>query len=205
MRMDAVVLAGGRSSRMGSAHKAALVYDGRSLLVGAVDAVRAARAIVVVAPDGLVRGVRDVIVAREFPAWGGPAAALVAGLEALPSDRAEWVLVLACDLPRAPEAVTALLEGADLDAVGAGCDGVVAVDGAGRRQPLLAVYRASSLEAAAARLAGPLTGLAFRALTARLELTEVRVADALLADVDTPDDARSFGIEVPGQAGALKV
>jgi molybdopterin-guanine dinucleotide biosynthesis protein A len=190
---------------MGSAHKAALVYDGRSLLGGAVDAVRAARAIVVVAPDGLVRGVHDVIVAREFPAWGGPAAALVAGREALPTGRAEWVLVLACDLPRAPEAVTALLEGADIDAVGAGCDGAVAVDGAGRRQPLLAVYRASSLEAAAARLAGPLTGLALRALTAHLEVTEVRVADELLADVDTPDDARSFGIDVPGQTGALIV
>jgi molybdopterin-guanine dinucleotide biosynthesis protein A len=205
MLIDAVVLAGGRSSRMGSAHKAALVFGGRSLLGLAVDAARAARVVVVVAPDGLVRGVGEVVVAREFPAWGGPAAALVAGLEALPPARAEWVLVLACDLPRAPEAVAALLAAAALDEAADGCDGVLAVDGAGRRQPLLAVYRASSLEAAIARRSGPLTGLAFGALTAGLALAEVRVDDALTADVDTPDDARSFGIEVPGHTATLVI
>jgi molybdopterin-guanine dinucleotide biosynthesis protein A len=205
MLMDAVVLAGGRSSRMGSAHKAALVFGGRSLLQCAVDAAGDSRSIVVVAPDGLLRGISRVIAAREFPAWGGPAAALVAGVEALPEPRAEWLLVLACDLPLAGDAVAALLAGARLDAAPADLDGVVAVDSAGRRQPLLAVYRTAALELAAARRDGPLTGLPLRSLLAGLTLVEVSIDDDLLADVDTPDQARSFGIEVPGQGGALVI
>jgi molybdopterin-guanine dinucleotide biosynthesis protein A len=212
MEFDAIVLAGGRSSRMGSA-KSALLFEGRPLVQLAVDAARGARAVVVVGPDELAPA--GVLTARESPAMGGPAAALVAGLDRLEEldrlDRldatpAPWLLVLACDLPRAGEAVRALLRAA-LPHTRGECGAVVAVDDSGRRQPLLALYRTDALvrAAASARRSGDLAGLPLRRLVGGLRTAEVAVDGALCADVDTPEQARSFGIEVPGAAGAALI
>ncbi|MEU4744233.1 NTP transferase domain-containing protein, partial [Actinosynnema sp. NPDC023658] len=46
----AVVLAGGRGSRLGGVDKASLVVDGRTLLDHVLDAVAAARQVIVVGP-----------------------------------------------------------------------------------------------------------------------------------------------------------
>jgi len=200
MEFDAIVLAGGRSSRMGSA-KSALVFEGRPLVELAVEAARGARTVVVVGPDELAPA--GVLTARESPALGGPAAALAAGIDRLDDAPAPWVLVLACDLPRAGEAVRALLQAA-LPHTRGECDAVVAVDDSGRRQPLLAVYRTDALvrAAASARSSGDLAGLPLRRLVGGLHSVEVAVDGALCADVDTPEQARSFGIDVPQAAGA---
>jgi len=209
MEFDAIVLAGGRSSRMGSA-KSALLFEGRPLVELAVEAARDARTVVVVGPDELAPA--GVLTARESPALGGPAAALVAGLERLDGLEwldgapAPWLLVLACDLPRAGDAVRALLRAASPHTRG-GCEAVVAVDDSGRRQPLLAVYRTDALvrAAASARSSGDLAGLPLRRLVDGLDTVEVTVDDALCADVDTPEQARSFGIDVPRAAGAALI
>ena len=200
MEFDAIVLAGGRSSRMGSA-KSALVFEGRPLVELAVEAARGARTVVVVGPDELAPA--GVLTARESPELGGPAAALAAGIDRLDDAPAPWVLVLACDLPRAGEAVLALLQAA-LPHTRGECDAVVAVDDSGRRQPLLAVYRTDALVRAAssARSSGDLAGLPLRRLVGGLHSVEVAVDGALCADVDTPEQARSFGIDVPQAAGA---
>ncbi|WP_411701406.1 molybdenum cofactor guanylyltransferase [Conyzicola sp.] len=209
MRLEAIVLAGGRSSRMG-APKSALVFEGRSLVEIAVDSARTrvgrTGTVVVVGPRELAPP--GVLTAREEPAWGGPAAALAAGIEALSAEAlalrppdvtpAEWVLVLACDLPRAALAVDALVAAA-MPHTGAGVDAVVAVDDSGRRQPLLALYRTDALAgaAASASLIDDLAGLSLRRLLAGLTVVEVAVDGALCVDVDTPEQARAFGIDVP--------
>jgi molybdopterin-guanine dinucleotide biosynthesis protein A len=203
MEFDAIVLAGGRSSRMGSA-KSALMFEGRTLVELAVGASRLARTIVVVGPDGVAPA--GVLTARESPALGGPAAALVAGvdrLHRLGAAPAAWLLVLACDLPRAGEAVPALLAAA-LPHTRGECHAVVAVDDSGRRQPLLALYRTDAIvrAAASARSNGDLAGLPLRRLVGGLDTVEVAVDGALCADVDTPEQAWSFGIDVPRAEGA---
>ena len=121
MEFDAVVLAGGRSSRLGGTAKAMLEIDGLTLLDITLDAVRDARHTVVV---GDVVAPPGILVTREAPVFGGPAAGIAAGLAALDST-VDHVLVLACDMPRVSEVVTALL------ASGEG----IAVDGA-REDPI---------------------------------------------------------------------
>jgi len=191
---DAVLLAGGRASRMGGVDKTALVTDGLALTDHAVAASAGARSVVLVglregrtAPDG-------VVVTREDPPFGGPVAGIAAGLVAVP-EPAPWTLVLACDLVRPERAVDALLWAADDTA---DADGFVAVDEDGRRQALLALYRSSALREAVRALGDP-TDAAVRRLTAELRLVEVPLSDGLCADVDEPADAA----RVTGTGGML--
>lgn len=180
---DAIVLAGGRSSRMGGVDKVGIVLAGRSLLAHACEAVAGAATLVVVGPDGLTGTPERAVVVREDPPFGGPAAALGAGLNGLP-DPAAFVVVVAGDVPRASNAVPLLLAAAET-----AVDGVLARQGDGRRQPLLAVYRSASLRAAVDANA-PLTGLAVHRLISGLELVELELPDEVLADIDTPADLR---------------
>jgi CTP:molybdopterin cytidylyltransferase MocA len=97
MLLDAIVLAGGRSSRLFGVPKSALLWRGSTLLQNTVDAVldAGARRVVVVGPgasvaDGAAGGLADgdgpaarIMFAREDPPFGGPAAAIAAGLSAL--------------------------------------------------------------------------------------------------------------------------
>src|SRR5690606_20017954 len=102
---DALILAGGRGTRLGGVDKAALEVGGRSLLSRVLDGVRAARRTVVVGavdvPDGILRTV-------EVPQGGGPVAGIAAGLTVL-GEGPGWTLVLAVDQPEAGQAVPALL------------------------------------------------------------------------------------------------
>lgn len=142
--IGAIVLAGGRSSRFGSDKLAAQV-DGAPLLHRAIDAARGVAAHVVLvgpAPEGLPA---DVVVTREEPPFGGPYAAVVAGLDAL-DESATAVVVLAGDLldpaPLLPRLLAAL-EGTDDK--GRTVEAAVAIDSEARRQPLLAAYRVEAL------------------------------------------------------------
>ncbi len=142
--VGAIVLAGGRSSRFGG-DKLAVEVDGSPLLRHALDAARAVAAHVVLvgpAPADLPAG---VVVTREEPAYAGPFAAVVAGLDAL-DERATSVLVLAGDLvdpaPLLPR-LLAVLDGSD--AKGRTVEAAVALDSEARRQPLLAAYRVDAL------------------------------------------------------------
>lgn len=173
--VDAIVLAGGRGSRLGGVDKAGLDVGGRTLLDGVLAAVAACPRVVVV---GDVAPRPGVVVTHEDPPYGGPAAAVAAGLAHVD---APWVLLLACDLPHAPEAVPVLRDAAR------GPDGVVAVDESGRRQPLLSLVSTASLRAAASA-AGHLDGAPLRVLLAALELAERPLPARLTQDVDTWHD-----------------
>jgi hypothetical protein len=83
--LDGIILAGGRAERLGGASKPDLVIGGRSLLSTAIEAARAAgcERIIVVGPPEL--DAPGCTVVRESPPFGGPVAAVAAGLAALPS------------------------------------------------------------------------------------------------------------------------
>ena len=124
--IDAIVLAGGRSSRLSPANKVHVLVEGKTLLDRTLDAVSFARRIVVVglvSPEEVPRGVR---VAREEPKFGGPTAAIAEGLRHIGSSdtpQDHHVIVLACDMPNIADAVAALHS-----ALRANPFGVIAID-----------------------------------------------------------------------------
>ncbi|MGY2003065.1 molybdenum cofactor guanylyltransferase [Blastococcus sp. SYSU DS1024] len=134
---SAVVLAGGRAERLGGQPKPQLRVGRRTMLAAVLDAVGDARRRIVVGPAQEVPG--DVLLTREAPPGGGPAAALRAGLERVET---AVVVVLAADLPF----LTAHLVGELRRRLRR--DGVLVVDGTGRDQFLLGAWRADALRAA---------------------------------------------------------
>ena len=213
MSVDAIILAGGRSSRLGGVAKASLLRDGRTLLQLAIDAARAAGGrVVVVGPK--VETTDPVRFVRERPVFGGPAAAIAAGLGALRDGAAAeglaQVAVLACDMPDAAPALAAVLDAARGTATataGTDTDGWVAVDDSGREQSLLAVYRREALECRVAALrvsqpSGDLAGVSVRQLLAGLVLRQVPIRDGGSADVDTWADATELGVVTPVESPA---
>lgn len=176
---DAIVLAGGRGSRLGAPSKPDLQIGGRRLLDIALAAVAAARQVVVVGPVDVPDGVIRI---REDPPFGGPVAGVDAGFAAL-TGHAPWTLLLACDLPGAEAAVRRLLAAEP----GAEHDGACLLDVGGRRQWLLGCYRSQAL---AGRLADrgdpPLTAM-YRLLEP-LNLLGVAAPAGCVDDVDTPAD-----------------
>jgi len=184
VEFDAVVLAGGRGSRLGGVSKADLVVGGVRLLDRVLDAARDARTRVVVGdvevPDG-------VLLTREDPPGTGPAAGLAAGLAAVESP-APWTLVLACDLPDATGVVPALLDAAS--AAGPEVDGCCARGRDGSTQWLLALYRTEPLHCAVAAYGDP-RNRSVRGMLAPLTLTLVEPAGGVADDLDTwADHAR---------------
>ncbi|MFF2246448.1 molybdenum cofactor guanylyltransferase [Arthrobacter sp. NPDC058130] len=208
MEFDAIILAGGRSSRLGGVPKSRLVYDGATLLERSLRAAGAAGRAVVVGPDpgDLPDG---VLTWREEPPFAGPAAAIAAGLDALAADHAgrpgdagpaPFTLVLACDMPRSAAAVRVLAESLAVSLAAAKDqhrgDGVMAVSEDGRKQPLAGFYGTAALQRSVtdARHRGSLENASVFALLASLDVREVRVPPGSTDDVDTWDDASALGI-----------
>jgi len=178
----AVVLAGGRAARLGGADKASMEVDGRTLLQHALDAVVDASEVVVVGEP--VPTDRPVTFTVEDPRYGGPAAALLTGRDAL-LRRAPRLAVLAVDMPHlSAHTFRRLLERS------AGRDGAVLVDPAGRRQLALVVDPA--------RLDQVRPGheeqhhLPLHRLLAPLDLAEVPSSGVEHRDVDTWADLRDL-------------
>ncbi|NEK86214.1 NTP transferase domain-containing protein [Blastococcus saxobsidens] len=141
---SAVVLAGGRASRLGGRPKPQLEVGGRSLLAAVLGAVADARRRVVVGP--VQDAPAHVVFTREEPAGGGPVAALRAGLTAVDTD---VVAVLAGDLPFLTGDLVRTLRRRLVD------DGVLVVDDTGRDQLLLGVWRTTALRTAVGDPGGP--------------------------------------------------
>jgi molybdopterin-guanine dinucleotide biosynthesis protein A len=211
---DALVLAGGRARRLGGASKPDVVVGGRRLLAHVLGAVAGpdVRRVVVVGPDTLVlpAGVTRTL---EDPPDGGPVAGIAAGLAALRDGaEPEWVLVLACDVPRVAGAVPRLVEAAQPRATDASScvrDGVVLVDDDGRDQTLVGLYRRGALDAAVARLeageageAGGVRGASVRALVAALDLVRLADPEHHGVDVDTWTDVLALDGKDPAAAAA---
>jgi len=193
MIIDAIVLAGGRATRLDGASKPALVLGGQSLLSSTLAAVGRARRIVVVGDEtALDAGFGGFTVVREEPAFAGPAAGIAAGLAAL--NDSDFTIVVACDMPAVASAIEVLLA-----ALRAGSDGVVAVSADGREQPLVGVYSTGALRDSTRlhRDAGNLENLSVRAFLSGLSPTPVAVPDGSTDDVDTWADAARLGVVAP--------
>ena len=193
--LDAVILMGGRASRLDGAAKGDLRVDGRTLLERVVDAADVARDRVVVGVAGASVLPPEVRVVREEPPFGGPAAAVATGVRELPAD-GDAVLLLAGDQPFVAAAIAPLLAALDGDV-----DGARAVDADGRAQHLTCVIRRRALDdaiavvgAAAASDAGrSLDGVSMRRLLEPLRMVDVPVPPEATMDVDTWADANAVG------------
>jgi molybdopterin-guanine dinucleotide biosynthesis protein A len=151
--LDAVILAGGRATRLGGADKPGLKVGDQTMLATVVMACRAAGAdrIVVVGPEREQLPARFV---REEPAGAGPFAALRRGLAELPGSGDQGttglVAVLAADLPflRAAHLHTLLAAAGDRN-------GAVLIDDEGHPQWLTGCWHRAPLARAAAGYGGP--------------------------------------------------
>ncbi len=188
----AVIIGGGRSERMGT-NKAELTLEGRTLMERAVDAVTDADVVVIVAPETPLNPARNwpqVMFTLENPPFGGPVAGLAAGVAKL-SNRGdeEEVIVLPVDMPAVSDAAGELAAGTPKR------DGVVLMDQSGHAQYLTARYRLGSLRRALGDL-GTVRNVSMRRLGDLLEVGRVSVPNDLVADLDTPEQAAEFGIQV---------
>ena len=189
---DAVVLTGGTAARMDGADKAALELAGATLLERALAATAAASDVVVVGEP--VPTTRPVTWTREDPPGGGPAAGLLAGLDAL--SRHELVAVLAVDMPQvAPVTFSRLLDAVRGDLT---ADGALLLDHRGRRQQLCAVYRRVALARTRPPARRDEHGLAVRRLLGPLRLVEVPAVGGEARDVDTWEDLRDLRESLEG-------
>ena len=182
----AVLLTGGTGRRLGGADKASLELAGETFLERALAALAGVPEVVVVGePVATSRPVRFV---REDPPGGGPAAARLAGLDAVGAEPTT-VVVLAVDMP--------LVSAATIDRLllSAAGDGALLVDDEGRRQLLCGAYSVAALRAAAPP-AGSRTGLPVRRLLADLDLVEVPALAREAHDVDEWADLERLRREV---------
>jgi len=183
----AILLAGGRASRVGGAVKPLFDVGGRTLLDRALAAAAAIGGdpTTVVGPVLVERpGVAWV---REDPPFTGPAAAIVAALGSWdPRDDPEWTLVLACDLPDAERAVAQLV--ADAALLPTDTDGVCLADPSGRPQWLTGLYRTRALRDRASTLPDAGRDAPVRALLDDLAIAVVEDATGASRDIDTWED-----------------
>ncbi|WP_433591514.1 NTP transferase domain-containing protein [Nocardia sp. CA-145437] len=182
--VDAIVLAGGKASRMGGVDKPALVVGGQSMLDAALTAVAGCARTVVVGPHRPELP-PEVLQAQEIPAGAGPVAAIAAGLGALAGCEfpAGLIVVLAADMPfLTAAAVSELLS----HARESGSDAVFAADASGRPQYLVGVWRRAALDAALKSL----DSLVNRPMKALVPVDTAMVALPGVEDCDTPEDVR---------------
>jgi molybdopterin-guanine dinucleotide biosynthesis protein A len=187
---SAVMLAGGRSARMGE-WKAALQFGPTTILAKmAAELASACEDVVIVAaPSGdlPLDSHSPITIVRDEREYQGPVGALARGLDAA---RRDVAFACSCDLPmlsaRVALAMVAML--AQHDAVIAEVGGVL--------QPLHAVYRrgcAAALRAMEARGERRLQAIAAEINTRRLSEAEMREIDPELTsfmNVNTPEDYR---------------
>jgi molybdopterin-guanine dinucleotide biosynthesis protein A len=185
----AIVVAGGRSSRMGQS-KASLDFGGVPILTRIIAELRRrfAEIVVVAAPEsaGLLPAIpHGVLLLRDETPFLGPADALRRGLEASTFDAA---FACSCDLPLLDADVAATLVEM-LDAF----DAVMPEIG-GRLQPLHAVYHkrcARALAAMGARGESRLTAIAEEIVLRRVGEHKLREFDPELRsflNINTPDE-----------------
>lgn len=214
LTLGAILLAGGRGSRVDGAVKPLFEVGGRTLLTATVSAVLGAGAHpVTVAAPPLDPGL-PVEWIREEPPFGGPVAGIVAALRSWDAagsaersgsgERAgsgerttrpregaaarvpAWTLVLACDLPRVDAAVRRLVS--DIMLLPSDTDGLCLGDATSRPQWLTGVYRTGALRDAAYALPHGGRDAPVRVLLEDLAIAVVRTPGDLTADIDTWED-----------------
>lgn len=182
----AIILAGGRASRLDGVDKAAVDVDGRALVDAAFAAVAGAAPVIAVGPDSVARP--GVVVVREDPPFGGPVAGIHAALDHLDAaDAPSETWLLACDLPRA-ELIVAQLHDVPIPE---DADGVILTDADGREQWLAGRYRLSSLRAALDELPD-VRDVSMRRLLAVMNLHTVTDRIGATLDLDTWNDVARY-------------
>jgi molybdopterin-guanine dinucleotide biosynthesis protein A len=166
---DAIVLAGGRSRRMGGADKTRLEVDGVSLLDRVLGATARADCTVVVGPERPTA--RPVEWTLEPVVGAGPVAALRAGIERV---SAQTVVLLAADLPHLTSLLVELLA----------AEAPVVLMGDGRPQWLCSAWPTDVLRAALSTAASDRLG----EVLGTIEHAEVTLDDDSWMDCDTPED-----------------
>jgi len=184
--LGAILLAGGRATRVDGAAKPLFDLGGRSLLARAVDAATAAGADPILVAGPLLDETLPVRWLREDPPFTGPAAAVVAALAGLPEDTPGWLLLLAADLARPDLAVARLT--ADLPLLPDDTEGLCLADASSRPQWLTGVYRTAALRRAAASVPDAGRNAPVRALLDDLAIAVVAAPAAATTDVDTWED-----------------
>ncbi len=179
--MDAIILAGGRATRLGRIDKSALLLDGERLVDRAVLATRAAgvQRVVVVGPASA--GTLADAVLREEPEFAGPLAGIAAGLEQVHSG---WVMILACDVQHPDDLAAALLSG--FTAAVQERDGLVLHDAEGRTQWLAGIYNSDRLRTLCAALGQQIINAPVRRVLGELKLQRLPVDNETSSDIDTP-------------------
>lgn len=132
--VTALILAGGRATRLGGVDKRTLQIDGASIFERQCAVLAPLCAEILVSTPGAVPGYRTV--ADPAPG-GGPLAGIAAGLAHATTP---WLLVVAGDMPHLSAPVLRLLLGAatgDVDAVGIRIDALP--------EPLLCLYRVAAV------------------------------------------------------------
>lgn len=179
----ALVLAGGRGSRLGNDDKAAVTIGGTSTLDHLLSSLPQGVPVVVAGPERPTR--RGVLFRGESPIHGGPVAGVASGLELV---RTPVTVLLAVDAPWAGRLVEQLIaEFAFCDAAA-----LVPVDESGFRQSLCAVVRTSAVRLALRDLGDP-RGRSLRDLMALLDVQERPLRKGEMRwveDIDTPHDLR---------------
>ncbi len=195
-----IILAGGRSSRMGAGqNKVTLEVEGRPLVASAVAAVQAATQTVLVGPEAPLREAlpgkwaSHLTHTREDPPFGGPVAGILAGLSVLSEDSPGLVALLACDVPGSPAAMQAVLSSGPAQQLAGSpdVDGVCALAPDGHIQWLLGLYRKQFLMRRSAQISGQ-DNLSVRRFLGPATLAGIEVPARSVQDVDTPQDLRHY-------------
>jgi molybdenum cofactor guanylyltransferase len=201
---DAIVLAGGRGSRLGGVDKPALRVGERSLVASVVSAAAGAGAgrVILVGPPRPDLGPPQagLWTVREDPPGSGPASAVRRGLA---ETDAPWVLALAADLPFLRAAHLSSLLAAARDA---GATGAVLADDDGRPQWLVSCWQTVVLrQAIGGHQGGSLHGLLRPLRPLILAPPPDRDGPPPWLDCDTEGDlrmARALERDVPAHQGA---
>lgn len=186
--VHAIILTGGRSTRMGGRHKPALVIGGQTVIDRTVrslwTAAPNARITIAGSDEGLAPSSRaKVMVIREAPPFSGPVAGLAAAVDAIPTSPGGAVLLLGGDLPLLTAATLGALVAAVRDgAAVAGCR-----DSEGRFQFLCTAWRQRVLHDQLAKLGDP-ANKPLRAVFAGMTPHVIDCDPDELRDIDTPDD-----------------
>jgi molybdopterin-guanine dinucleotide biosynthesis protein A len=192
MRKGAIILCGGKSSRMGC-DKATLPFGPELMLQRVVRLISSSvpneNVVVVAAPGQALPALpREVAVARDVREGRGPLEGLAAGLQTL-SGRADAVYASACDVPLlVPAFVDRMFDLLD------DFDAAVPFDGR-HQHPLAAVYRPSVLPQVQKLLA--LDQLSLQRLfdefrTRRVPVEELRAVDPELSTLKNVNDEEDY-------------
>jgi molybdopterin-guanine dinucleotide biosynthesis protein A len=194
----AIVLAGGKSRRMGS-NKALLDFGGRPLISVLIDRILPITDQILISSNDphCYKFLNFPVIQDRYPGHG-PLAGLHAAM--LSSDSSLFI-VLACDLPNleAP-----LLR--NLISLAEGYDAAIPRTSGGLAHPLCAVYRRTCLPAVENALLRGVNKVVEIMLESALSIKwvspeEGRFRDEDLANINTPEDLRKFRMNAPARFG----